>query len=64
MWLGFLAGGMLTAILMAYKIRGSMIVGIIVVSAFSWPRDTSFTFFPRTAIGDSKFDFFKQVVGT
>ncbi|KAH8709955.1 purine transporter [Phaeosphaeriaceae sp. PMI808] len=62
MWLGFLVGGILTALLMTYKIRGSMIVGIALVSICSWPRDTSITFFPRSPIGDSRFDFFKNVV--
>ena len=62
MWLGFMVGGVLTALLMTYKVRGAMIVGIALVSIFSWPRDTSITFFPRTAIGDARFDFFKNVV--
>jgi AGZA family xanthine/uracil permease-like MFS transporter len=62
MWLGFMVGGVLTALLMTYKVRGAMIVGIALVSIFSWPRDTSITFFPRTEIGDSRFEFFKNVV--
>jgi AGZA family xanthine/uracil permease-like MFS transporter len=62
MWLGFLVGGVFTALLMTYKVRGSMIVGIALVSIFSWPRDTSITYFPRTVIGDSRFEFFKNVV--
>ncbi|KAH7062899.1 purine transporter [Paraphoma chrysanthemicola] len=62
MWLGFLVGGVFTALLMTYKVRGSMIVGIALVSIFSWPRDTSITYFPRSVIGDSRFEFFKNVV--
>ncbi|KAJ4347676.1 hypothetical protein N0V95_005219 [Ascochyta clinopodiicola] len=62
MWLGFMVGGVLTALLMTYKVRGAMIVGIALVSIFSWPRDTSITYFPRTDIGDSRFGFFKNVV--
>ncbi|KAF1923566.1 purine transporter [Didymella exigua CBS 183.55] len=62
MWLGFMVGGVLTALLMTYKVRGAMIVGIALVSIFSWPRDTSITFFPRTEVGDSRFEFFKNVV--
>jgi AGZA family xanthine/uracil permease-like MFS transporter len=62
MWLGFLVGGVLTALLMTYKVRGAMIVGIALVSIFSWPRDTSITYFPRDTIGDSRFEFFKNVV--
>ena len=62
MWLGFLVGGILTALLMTYKVRGAMIVGIALVSIFSWPRDTSITYFPRTTVGDARFDFFKNIV--
>jgi hypothetical protein len=40
-----------------------MIIGIALVSIVSWPRDTPITFFPRTAVGDSQFEFFKNVVG-
>ncbi|KAF1913295.1 purine transporter [Ampelomyces quisqualis] len=62
MWLGFLVGGVFPALLMTYKIPGSMVVGIALVSILSWPRDTSITSFPRTVLGDSRFDFFKKVV--
>ncbi|KAH7377628.1 purine transporter [Pyrenochaeta sp. MPI-SDFR-AT-0127] len=62
MWLGFLVGGVLTALLMTYKVRGAIIVGIALVSFISWPRDTPITYFPRTAIGDGRFEFFKNVV--
>ncbi|KAL1596059.1 hypothetical protein SLS59_008048 [Nothophoma quercina] len=62
MWLGFMVGGVLTALLMTYKVRGAMIVGIALVSIFSWPRDTSITYFPRSDVGDSRFEFFKNVV--
>ncbi|CAN9099563.1 unnamed protein product [Alternaria alternata] len=62
MWLGFLVGGVFTALLMTYKIRGSMIFGIALVSIFCWPLDTSITYFPRTTVGDSRFEFFKNVV--
>jgi AGZA family xanthine/uracil permease-like MFS transporter len=47
---------------MTYKVRGAMIVGIALVSIFSWPRDTPITFFPRTIVGDARFEFFKNVV--
>ena len=62
MWIGFLVGGVLTALLMTYKIRGAIIIGIIVVSILSWPRDTAFTYFPRDPVGDSRFEFFKKVI--
>jgi len=63
---------------MAYRVKSAIIIGISVVSIMSWPqvalllfrcsiltstsRDTSFTFFPRTADGDESWDFFKKVV--
>ncbi|KAF2757015.1 purine transporter [Pseudovirgaria hyperparasitica] len=62
LWLGFMLGGALTAVLMTFRVHGAMIMGIILVSIFSWPRDTSFTYFPRTVAGDSRFEFFKKVV--
>ncbi|PNS14782.1 hypothetical protein CAC42_2011 [Sphaceloma murrayae] len=62
LWIGFMLGCILTAILMTYKVRGAIIFGILIVSIFSWPRDTAFTYFPRTVVGDSRFDFFKNVV--
>ncbi|KAF4549885.1 Permease family protein [Elsinoe fawcettii] len=62
MWIGFTLGLLLTGILMTYKIRGAIIFGILIVSIFSWPRNSDFTYFPRTPIGDSRFDFFKNVV--
>lgn len=39
-----------------------MIVGIALVSIISWPRPTSFTYFPYDDIGGNRFDFFKKVV--
>ncbi|KAF1915043.1 purine transporter [Ampelomyces quisqualis] len=62
MWLGLTAGGIFTAYLMAFKVKTAMLVGILLVSIISWPRGTSFTYFPDTAIGDSRFTFFKKVV--
>ncbi|KAL6156214.1 hypothetical protein ACJBU6_05345 [Exserohilum turcicum] len=62
MWLGVLAGGILTAVLMTHRVRGAMIIGILVVAICSWPRDTSLTYFPRTTEGDGRFDYFKNVV--
>lgn len=62
MWLGFLAGGVLTAILITHRVPGAMMIGILVVSICSWPRGTSLTYFTHTAEGDSRFDFFTNVV--
>ena len=55
LWIGFLLGGLLTAYLMMYKVKSAMMIGILVVSVISWPRDTSFTYFPRTEQGDQRY---------
>ncbi|KAF7626423.1 putative nucleoside transporter [Aspergillus flavus] len=62
MWVGIFCGGILTAMLMLYRVKGAVIIGILLVSIISWPRPTPVTYFPHTELGDSNFDFFKQVV--
>ncbi|KAI4591489.1 hypothetical protein KJ359_013215 [Pestalotiopsis sp. 9143b] len=62
MWVGIFCGGILTVILMMYRVKGAIIAGIILVSIISWPRTTSLTYFPYTEVGDDAFDFFKKVV--
>lgn len=63
MWLGITAGGLLTTFLMMYRVKGALCIGILLVSIISWPRDTAVTAFPRTPLGNTKFDFFKKVIG-
>ncbi|KAK4865763.1 hypothetical protein LT330_009196 [Penicillium expansum] len=62
MWIGIFCGGILTVLLMMYRIKGAIIIGILLVSIISWPRTTPVTYFPYTDLGTSQFDFFKQVV--
>ena len=62
LWLGIFCGGIFTAFLMMFRVKGAVIAGILLVSIISWPRDSSVTYFPHTAAGDSSFDFFKKVV--
>jgi adenine/guanine/hypoxanthine permease len=62
MWIGIFCGGFLTVLLMMYRIKGAIIIGILLVSIISWPRPTEVTYFPYTDLGDNMFDFFKQVV--
>jgi adenine/guanine/hypoxanthine permease len=62
MWIGIFCGGMVTALLLMYRVKGAIISGIILVSIISWPRGTPVTYFPYTPLGDGMFDFFKQVV--
>ncbi|KIY44735.1 xanthine/uracil permease [Fistulina hepatica ATCC 64428] len=61
-WLGIFVGGILTVMLMMYRVRGAILIGIFLVSVISWPRPTSVTYFPYTDAGDELFDYFKQVV--
>jgi xanthine/uracil/vitamin C permease (AzgA family) len=62
MWIGIFCGGVLTACLMLYRVKGAIIIGILLVSVISWPHPTPVTYFPHTELGDSMFDFFKKVV--
>ncbi|KAH7338449.1 purine transporter [Rhizoctonia solani] len=62
MWLGIFVGGIFTTLLLLYRVRGAIIIGILLVSIISWPRTTPVTLFPHTAVGDSNFEFFKKVV--
>jgi AGZA family xanthine/uracil permease-like MFS transporter len=47
---------------MMYRVRGAILVGILLTSIISWPRSTPVTFFPNTAAGDAMYNYFKQVV--
>lgn len=62
LWLGLFCGGMFTAILMMYRVKGAIIAGILLVSICSWPRGTPVSYFTYDDIGNANFDFFKQVV--
>lgn len=61
MWIGIFCGGIVTVILMMYRVKGAIIIGILLVSAISWPRDTPVTYFPDTDVGNANFDFFRKV---
>ncbi|RKO83023.1 hypothetical protein BDK51DRAFT_21253, partial [Blyttiomyces helicus] len=60
-WLG-IAGLILMTILLTFRVKGGMLFTIVLVSAISWFRNTSFTYFPHTQTGDSLYTFFTQVV--
>jgi len=62
MWLGIFIGGIVTVLLMMYRVKGAILIGIFLTSIISWPRPTSVTYFPHTPAGDASFDFFKKVV--
>ena len=61
-WIGIFCGGIITALLIMYKVKSAMIIGIAIVSITAWPRSTSFTYFPDTQDGTDRFNFFKKVV--
>jgi adenine/guanine/hypoxanthine permease len=62
MWLGIFLAGIMVVILQMYRVKGAIIMGILLVSIISWPRPTSVTNFPYTPVGNAAFDFFKKVV--
>lgn len=62
MWVGIFAGGVLTVMLMMYRVKAAIIAGILLVSIISWPRTTALTYFPYTTVGDDAFNFFRKVV--
>jgi AGZA family xanthine/uracil permease-like MFS transporter len=37
MWLGIIGGGLLTTFLMAFRVKGAIVIGIALVSIISWP---------------------------
>lgn len=60
-WAGVFGGGIFTALLLMYKVRGALLWPILLVSIASWPRSSGITEFPHTDAGDAGWDFFKQV---
>ncbi|KAF9091175.1 hypothetical protein BGX23_005409 [Mortierella sp. AD031] len=60
-WMG-LMGFVIISVCLLFRVKGAVLVGILVVSILSWFRGTSFTYFPYTPAGDAKFDYFKKVV--
>lgn len=60
-WLGVMLGGIFTALMLLYRVKGAFLIGILLVSIVSWPRNTSVTLFPHTPSGDDAFNYFKQV---
>ncbi|KAI9317270.1 permease family-domain-containing protein [Dichotomocladium elegans] len=60
-WMGIL-GLVLIVILTMYRVRGSILIGIVFIAITSWPRRSAITYFPYTETGDAMFDYFKKVV--
>jgi len=62
LWLGIFLSGILVVMLQMYRVKGAIIIGILLVSIISWPRPTPVTYFPKDAIGNDGYNFFKKVV--
>lgn len=62
LWVGVIFGGIFTAVLMAFRVKSAIVVGIIMVSILSWPRGTSLTYFPDTPEGNRRWEYFRHVV--
>ncbi|KAK0720374.1 permease family-domain-containing protein [Lasiosphaeris hirsuta] len=62
MWIGVVCGGLFTTFLMAFRVKSAIVIGIVLVSILSWPRNTSMTYFPTTLEGNQRWEYFKQVV--
>ncbi|KAI9476962.1 hypothetical protein LPJ78_000905 [Coemansia sp. RSA 989] len=60
-WLGVM-GLVLIGTMLLYRLKGAILIGILIVAIISWPRPTSVTYFPYTQAGNESFDFFKKVV--
>ncbi|PWN21950.1 hypothetical protein BCV69DRAFT_247183 [Microstroma glucosiphilum] len=60
-WAGIFGGGVFTALLLMYRVRGALLWPILLVSIAAWPRTSGITLFPHTEAGDQAFDFFKNV---
>lgn len=61
MWVGIFLGGVLITFLILYRVRGAMMIGILLVSVSSWPRGSAVTQFPYTDEGNNNWNFFKHV---
>lgn len=57
-----LLGLVIISILLMYRVRGAILIGIIFIAITSWPRVSQVTYFPYTPEGDASFDYFKKVV--
>lgn len=57
-----LLGLVVMSLLLMFRARGAILIGIVAIAITSWPRNSPITYFPYTPQGDSMFNYFKQVV--
>ncbi|ANM70875.1 transmembrane transport protein-like [Arabidopsis thaliana] len=60
-WLA-VVGFLITSFGLMKNVKGSMIYGIVFVTAISWIRGTQVTIFPHTPLGDSNYNYFTKIV--
>ncbi|GJJ70430.1 adenine/guanine/hypoxanthine permease [Entomortierella parvispora] len=60
-WMGVL-GLFMISILVLFKVKGAILIGILFVAVVSWFRHSAVTYFPFDPQGESRFQYFKQVV--
>ncbi|KAG1450078.1 hypothetical protein G6F56_008455 [Rhizopus delemar] len=61
MYMGLL-GLMIMGLLVMFRVRGAILIGIVSIAITSWPRNSPITYFPYTDDGNQMFDYFKKVV--
>ncbi|KAJ3007659.1 hypothetical protein HKX48_009000 [Thoreauomyces humboldtii] len=61
LWVGIL-GFVIISLLMSFRVKGAILIGIVFISAISWFRNSAITYFPDTPTGDDMYATFKKVV--
>ncbi|KAJ3172583.1 hypothetical protein HDU88_005912 [Geranomyces variabilis] len=61
LWIGIL-GFIIISLLMSFRVKGSILIGIVFISAISWFRNSAITYFPDTDAGNGMYETFKKVV--
>lgn len=60
-WIGIL-GTIIMVILLSYKINSAFTIGILFVTFISWFRGSAVTYFADNALGNERYEYFKNVV--
>mgnify|MGYP006087037783 CR=1 FL=1 len=60
-WIG-IAGFAVMSLLLVFKVRGSIFITILLITVTSWLRNTDFTYFPETVLGETRYEYFKNIV--
>ncbi|KAG0048303.1 hypothetical protein BGZ83_006701, partial [Gryganskiella cystojenkinii] len=59
-WMGIF-GLIIISILLVFRVKGAVLIGILLISILSWIRPTTFTYFPYTDAGNAAFNYFRKV---